>query len=417
MVLDIKRAFLHGIATRLVHVELPEEESGGGKYVGRLVKTLYGTRDAPVAWQKVVKDEMFRLGFTECKVTSGVYYHSERDLRVVTHVDEFLVGGEFQHLAWLRSELEKTYELKVQIAGWEAGDGRELSFLGRTIRLSPSGIELEGDDRHVKGLIDEWDMKECSIVSTPYVKPHAHEVSCEDRPPMAPKDATLFRRAAARINYFALDRPDLSFSSRVAAGRMSNPLQGDDLLIKRVIRYLKGKPRVALQYRFQAPYPDIVVLTDSDWAGDEATRRSTSGGVVLNGGHTISWWCKLQSTVALSSCEAELNASLKGAVEGLNAQGLAQGFGDDPSLELKTDASAARGVIMRQGVGKIRHLHVKQCWLQEKVASGEIVISKIPRSENWSDALTHPWTSADILFWNAMGLRFIPPPIPAPHWA
>ena len=50
---------------------------------------------------------------------------------------------------------------------------------------------------------------------------------------------------------------------------------------------------------------------------------------MLNGGHTISWWCKLQSTVALSSCEAELNASLKGAVEGLNAQGLAQGFGDD----------------------------------------------------------------------------------------
>jgi hypothetical protein len=89
MVLDIRRAFLHGIATRLIHVELPEEESEGGKYVGRLVKTLYGTRDAPVAWQKVVKDEMFRLGFTECKVTSGVYYHSERDLRVVTHVDDF----------------------------------------------------------------------------------------------------------------------------------------------------------------------------------------------------------------------------------------------------------------------------------------------------------------------------------------
>ena len=51
MVLDIKQAFLHGIAKRLVYVELPEEESEGGKYVGRLAKTLYGTRDAPVAWQ------------------------------------------------------------------------------------------------------------------------------------------------------------------------------------------------------------------------------------------------------------------------------------------------------------------------------------------------------------------------------
>ena len=132
---------------------------------------------------------------------------------------------------------------------------------------------------------------------------------------------------------------------------------------------------------------------------------------MLNGGHTISWLCKLQSSIALPSCEAELNATIKGATEGLCAQGIAQDFGDDPNLELKTDASAARGVTMRQGVGKIRHLHIKQFWLQEKVTLGELIISKIPRSENWSDALTHPWTSADIPFWNAMGLWFIPPPI------
>ena len=109
MVLDIKQAFLHGIAKRLVYVELPEEESEGGKYVGRLAKTLYGTRDAPVAWQKVVKGDMARLGFTECQVTSGVYHHGERDLRVVTHVDDFLVAGDAHHLICLRKELENTY--------------------------------------------------------------------------------------------------------------------------------------------------------------------------------------------------------------------------------------------------------------------------------------------------------------------
>jgi len=115
--------------------------------------------------------------------------------------------------------------------------------------------------------------------------------------------------------------------------------------------------------------------------------------------------------IALSSCEAELNATLKGATEGLCAQGIAQDFGDDPNLEVRTDASAARGVILRQGVGKIRHLDIKQLWLQEKAARGQLLITKIPRSANWSDALTHPWTAADIPFWNAMGLRFIPPPI------
>ena len=58
MVLDIRRAILHGVVTRIIYVELPDEESEGGKSVGNLVKTLYGTRDAPVAWQRVVKNYM-----------------------------------------------------------------------------------------------------------------------------------------------------------------------------------------------------------------------------------------------------------------------------------------------------------------------------------------------------------------------
>ncbi len=131
---------------------------------------------------------------------------------------------------------------------------------------------------------------------------------------MSRADATLYRRAAARINSVALDRPDLSFASRVASSHMSSPKEGYDQVIKRIIRYLKGKPRVAIRYQFQEESEGMIVYTDPDWAGYIETRKSISGGVVCRGSHTISWWCKLQSNIALSSCEAELNAALKGAV-------------------------------------------------------------------------------------------------------
>ena len=169
MVLDVKRAFLHGIATRLIYVQVPDEESENGKYVGRLNKTLYGTRDAPVAWPRAVRADMEALGFLECKVTTGVYVHPTRDIRVVTHVDDFLVAGEPADLVWLRDEMAKKYELKVQVAGWDHGDGKELSFLGRTIKLSPEGVTMEGDDRHVQRLLEEWNMQSCSAVSTPFM--------------------------------------------------------------------------------------------------------------------------------------------------------------------------------------------------------------------------------------------------------
>ena len=61
---------------------------------------------------------------------------------------------------------------------------------------------------------------------------------------------------------------------------------------------------------------------------------------------------------------------------------------------------------MRQGVGKVRHLHVKQLWIQEAVAAGELVVVKVPRAASCADALTHAWTSADLAFWSEMGLRF-----------
>ena len=96
-----------------------------------------------------------------------------RDLRVVAHVDDFLVSGEYQDLAWFRSEMAKKYELKVQIAGWEQGCERELSFLGRTIRTTTFGVELEGDEKHVKKLEEELGMDTCNPVVTPYVKSSA----------------------------------------------------------------------------------------------------------------------------------------------------------------------------------------------------------------------------------------------------
>ncbi len=138
-----------------------------------------------------------------------------------------------------------------------------------------------------------WEMTHCNPVATPYVKPAATVTGAHvEAKDMSSTDATLYRRAAASIKDVALDRPDLSFASRVASSCMSCPKEGDDQVIKRIIRYLKGKPRVAIRYPPQGESEGITVFTGSDWARDKCTRNSTSGGVVCRGQHTISWWCK-----------------------------------------------------------------------------------------------------------------------------
>ena len=86
--------------------------------MGKLVRALYGTRDARLAWLTDMKE----MHFDECKVTNGVFTHRERDLRVVAHVDDFLLSGKVEDLYWFRDHMMKKYELKVQVIGWNQED-------------------------------------------------------------------------------------------------------------------------------------------------------------------------------------------------------------------------------------------------------------------------------------------------------
>ena len=110
----------------------------------------------------------------------------------------------------------------------------------------------------------------------------------------------------------------------------------------------------------------------------------------------ISHWSKTRSKVALSSGEAELNGAVKGISELLGVLGLAIELCDPPrSLTLQTDASACRGMLLRRGAGRVKHLSTKQLWVQGAIEVHNILIKKILRSVNASDLLTHLTTKGE----------------------
>ncbi len=76
------------------------------------------------------------------------------------------------------------------------------------------------------------------------------------------------------------------------------------------------------------------------------------------GSHYLKGWSKTQAIIALSSGEAELAALVKGSVELLGMRSIMQDFGYQTSLGLSTDATAAIGMVTREGLGKVRHLAV-----------------------------------------------------------
>ena len=115
---------------------------------------------------------------------------------------------------------------------------------------------------------------------------------------------------------------------------------------------------------------------------------------MYRGFHLLSHWSRTQTTVALSSGEAELNASLKRGVELLGIKELLQEMGeDDVRLTLEGDSAACRGTVHREGSGRLKHLQVRQLWIQSHIKDGRLNFTKIPRALNTADAMTKHWSS------------------------
>ena len=267
----------------------------------------------------------------------------------------------------------------------------QVKFLGRCIRRNADGYTWEADEKHVKILLEEHGMQECKPLNLPMSR-EGSDAAVQDRaalPPMELKDATQFRRSAARLNYLALDRPDLAVAVNRLARCMSDPRVGDDIPLKRVLRYLKMHRSVQMRFDFQPENLEICALSDSDWAGCRVSRKSTTGFAVFIGSHLLQFGSKMQKSIALSSGEAELVAQTSAICEGLALGNLLGEFGWKMHISSKCDSSAARGILSRIGVGRIKHLEIRHLWVQDLVQNGQVTVSWIPRARNPADSLTH----------------------------
>lgn len=127
------------------------------------------------------------------------------------------------------------------------------------------------------------------------------------------------------------DRSDTQYAVKELSRAMSNPTSQDMSRLRRLGRFLKGKPRAVTEFGYRTAKVDgtinIDVYTDTDFADCARTRKSTSGGIIKVNGHTVKMWSTTQNVIAVSSAEAEYYGLVKGASQAIRIRSMLKDLG------------------------------------------------------------------------------------------
>lgn len=320
-VFDIKRAHFYGRVERDIYCYPPEGREKPG-YVVKLARTVYGTQDASMIFQKTWHAHLRESGYSIGKANPALYFgHGVKGL---CHGDDSIVLGTYANLLGFERMLQQKFELsRIGILGFGEQCDKQLEVLNRTLCADVPGdrITLEADTRHVPCLLQSLGLEKGKGVSTPRVKRSADEqVSQQWSPDLSSAQATLFRSGTMRIAYLAQDRVDLSEACKCLSRYMAKPKECHLSGLKKVARYLKFRPCMYQSFVRQSPDTPLICHVDSDWAGDAVTRRSTTGMIIRRGRHLLRHSSTLQSSVSLSSAEAEYYALTTGVAYSLGVQ-------------------------------------------------------------------------------------------------
>ena len=126
-------------------------------------------------------------------------------------------------------------------------------------------------------------------------------------------------------------------------------------------------------------------IRDSDFAGCQSSRKSTSAHCILLGTHCVRTASNTQSTVSLSSPESEYYGVVKTASITIGIQSVLNDMGIQVGVEIWSDASSGISLASRRGLGRARHVATRFLWLQQHVRNKTITIKKVKGTENPSD--------------------------------
>jgi len=302
--MDVVTAFLNGDLEEDIYMQIPEglRTRDNHNLVCKLNKALYGLKQAPRQWYDKIHDYLVNvLKFKSNEYDPCLYIRKiGSDIIIIAlYVDDLLIIGNSQsQIAHLKREFKTRFEMK-NLGPATVMLGIHISRDRPNKKLSINQVE------YTNYVLTRFGMELSKPISTPMDKNcMVHLENAANDPDI---DATYREIIGCLIYLVNGTRPDISFSVSKLSQYLQHPKQDHLVADKHILKYLSGTRNHGIVYN-AAQSLDIRGFSDSDYAGDIASRKSTGGYIFTVCGGAVSWKSKKQSCVATSTCEAEYMA-------------------------------------------------------------------------------------------------------------
>ncbi|GJS59129.1 putative ribonuclease H-like domain-containing protein [Tanacetum coccineum] len=367
--MDVKSAFLYGKIDEEVYVSQPpgfidpKYPQKNGYRKGTIDKTLFIKKD-------------------------------KHDIILVqVYVDDIIFGSTKK--SWC-DEFEALMKSRFQMSSM----GELTFFLGLQVKQKEDGIFIS-QDKYVAEILKKFDFVSVKTASTPIEtqKPLVKDEEASD------VDVHLYRSMIGSLMYLTASRPDIMFAVCACSRFQVTPKTSHLSAVKRIFRYLKGKPKLGLWYPRVSSF-DLEAYSDSDYAGANLDRKSTTGGCQFLGRRLISWQCKKQTIVATSTTEAEYvaAASCCGQVLWIQNQMLDYGF-NFMNTKIYIDNESTICIVKNPVYhSKTKHIAIRHHFIRDAYEKKLIQVLKIHTDDNVADLLTKAFdVSSSLGFRESLG--------------
>ncbi|KAJ9546217.1 hypothetical protein OSB04_025924 [Centaurea solstitialis] len=394
--MDVKTAFLNGKLTEDVYTEQPEgfEDPKNPNKVCKLLKSIYGLKQASRSWNLHFDDRIKEFGFTKSEFEPCVYTKFSGSIVtfLVLYVDDILlIGNDVPTLQSVKSWLSKCFQMKdLGEAAYILGIKIYRNRSKRLIGLSQSTyidkiLKKFRMDESKKGFIP---MQHGIVLSKTQCP-----VSSQDQDKMK---SVPYASAIGSIMYAMLcTRPDVAYSVSVTSRYQQNPGEPHWVAVKNILKYLRRTKEMFLVFGGTEDEISVTGYSDASFQTDRDDFRSQSGYVFTLNGGAISWKSSKQDTIADSTTEAEYIAASDAAKEAVWLRNFLSDLRVVASISRPIDIFCDNSGAVAQAKEprehhKSRHVLRKYHLIREIIGRGDVRICKIPTEDNVADPLTKP---------------------------